>query len=110
MSGQGQQPADFDATACPIIARHIFGIEQRRSADMIEADVIADLRRQRHVRKLHRLGPRVLDALLVEIGAERSITTIIEQKIERYAAMDPKALAALGGDRFPSLPIHEVTP
>ncbi len=32
MSGQGQRPAGFDATACPIIARHIFGIEPLRPA------------------------------------------------------------------------------
>ena len=108
MSGQGRRPAGFDPAAYPILARHWFGVEPRRSADMIEADVIADLRRQRHVRKLHRLGPRVLDELLVEIGAERSITTIIERKIERYAALDPTALEALRGDRFSPLPIHGV--
>ncbi len=94
MSGytQGQHLADH-----PIIARHWFGV-----------DVIADLRRQRHVRKLHRLGPRALDALLVEIGAERSIMTIVERKIAKYAALDANALEITGGDRFPPAPIYEV--
>ena len=108
MSGRGRRPAGFDPAVYPILARHWFGVEPRRSADMIEADVIADLRRQRHVRKLHRLGPRVLDELLVEIGAERSITTIIERKIERYAGLDPEALATIGGDGFCPVSIREV--
>ncbi len=82
----------------------------QQSQGVTVPSVIADLRRQRHVRQLYRLGPRALDALLVEIGAERSITTLIEQRLERYAAMDPGALEALGGDRFPARPIHAVQP
>ncbi len=75
---------------------------------MTAPGVIADMRRQRHVRQLYRLGPRAIDALLVEIGAERGIATIIERKVERYAGLDPEALEAAGGDRFPPLPIHVV--
>ena len=79
------------------------------STTVVTADAVADLRRQRHVRKLHRLGPRALDALLVEIGSERSITTIIERKIEKYAGLDVNGLElAGGGDQFPARPIHEV--
>ena len=70
--------------------------------------VIADLKRQRHVQKLHRLGPRVIDALLIEIGAERSIMTLIERKIEKYAALDINAPGLAGGDRFPGQPIYLV--
>ena len=40
MSGQGQRPADFDATACPIIARHIFGIEPFRPIGLIIVSVV----------------------------------------------------------------------
>ncbi len=77
---------------------------------MTDLHVIADLRRQRHVRQLYRLGPRAIDALLIEIGVERSIMTIIERKVERYAALGIDALELAGGDRFPGLPIHEVGP
>ena len=80
----------------------------RQDQDVTGPGVIADLRRQRHVRRLYRLGPRVIDALLVEIGAERGIMTLIERKIERYAGLDVDALELAGGDRFPSLPIHVV--
>jgi len=77
---------------------------------MPRPSVIADLRRQRHVQRLYRLGPRVIDALLVEIGSERSIMTIVERKIERYAALDIEHLELAGGDRFPAQPIHVVRP
>ena len=75
---------------------------------MTSLRVIADLRRQRHVQKLHRLGPRVIDALLIEIGAERGITTLVERKIEKYAALDIDTLELVGGDRFPGQPIYLV--
>ncbi len=75
---------------------------------MIDPDIIADLRRQRHVRQLYHLGPRALDALLVEIGSERSIMTLIERKIERYAGLEPEALEVAGGNEFSPPPIHVV--
>ena len=40
--------------------------------------------------------------------AERSIQTVIDQKLERFADLDPEALAATGGDRFWSSPLSEV--
>ncbi len=76
---------------------------------MTDHHIVADMRRQRHVRQLYRLGPRAIDALLIEIGVERSIMTIIERKIERYAALDIDALELAGGDGFPARPIYEVS-
>ncbi len=77
---------------------------------MTAPHVIADLRRQRHVQKLYHLGPRAIDALLIEIGAERGITTIIERKIEVFAQLEPEAIEAAGGDRFCPAPLREVGP
>ena len=105
---QGQHPADFDPTACPILATHWFGIEPPRPTTLVTIDVIADLRRQRHIRKHHRLGPRVLDELLVEIGVERSITTVIERKVEAYAELEREIFEAAGSDEFWQPPLHEV--
>ena len=82
----------------------------RQGQGVTAPHVIAGLRRQRHVRQIHRLGPRAIDALLIEIGAERGITTIIERKVERYAGLDVNALELAGGDRFPALPIHVARP
>ena len=107
---QGQHPADFDPTACPILATHWFDIEPLRQSTLVPVDVIADLRRQRHIRKLHRLGPRVLDELLVEIGVERSITTVIERKVEAYAELEREIFETAGSDEFWLVPIHVVWP
>ena len=68
----------------------------------------ADLRFHRRVQRLHRLGDRVLGEFLAELGAERGITTIIDQKLERYAGLEPEALEATGGDRFWPAPLREV--
>jgi hypothetical protein len=66
----------------------------------------ADLRFQRLCAKVHRLGPRVMCELLDELSAERLIRQPIETKLERYAALDPVTLRALGADQFPTNPLH----
>ena len=101
-------PADFDPGTHPIIAIHFFGVEPPRPVGPIAAEVVADLQRRRHVQQVHRLGNRVFGELLAEIGAERGITTIIDQKLERYAELEPAAIEATGGNDFPPVPIHEV--
>ena len=73
----------------------------------VDAEVVADLRFRRKVQRLHRLGPRVLSELLAELGVERGIGTIIDQKIDVYAEIDPAALEAASGDRFWPVPIHK---
>ncbi len=83
-------------------------IPELRAPGQIAAEVVADLRRQRKVLRLHRLGPRATAELLAELGAERSITTIIDQKLERYAQLEPETLAVTGGDEFWPAPIREV--
>lgn len=70
---------------------------------------VADLRFQRDVEALHRLGPRALHEMLIEIGAERSMGTLIAQKVARYASIDPAALSYAGGDRFPPRPLIAIT-
>lgn len=74
----------------------------------VTAEVVADLRFRRQVEHLHRLGPRAIGELLAELGAERSIMTVIEQKLDAYAELDPEALEATGGDGFWPVPFHGV--
>jgi hypothetical protein len=71
---------------------------------------IADLRFRRQVERLYAKGPRVVGELLAELGAERSIQTIIDDKVAKYAALDDVMLDAVGGRDFPPLPLHEVSP
>ena len=74
----------------------------------IAAEVVADLRFRRRVQQVHRLGDRVFGELLAEIGAEQGIQTIIDQKLSRYADLDPEALEVAGGDKFWPAPLHKV--
>ncbi len=97
----------FNPAAHPIIARHFFGVEPSRPIGEVAAEVVADLRRRRHVQQVHRLGDRVFGELLAELGAERGITTIIDQKLERYAELDSEVLEAAGGDEFWPAPVRE---
>jgi hypothetical protein len=66
------------------------------------------LRRQRLVRHLHQLGERAVAELLAELGVERSIGTIIDEKLLRFSRLDPATLKALGAERIPPVPIHAV--
>ena len=100
--------AKLDPGTHPIIARHWFGVELVRPIRSIAAEVVVDLRFRRKVQQVHRLGDRVFGELLAKIGAERGITTIIDQKLERYAELEPETLEAAGGDDFWQPPIHEV--
>ncbi len=71
---------------------------------------VADLALRRTVERVHGLGPRAVYELLVEIGEQRLCWTYLEQRIRRYAEIDPEHLTALGGDRFPRPPLYEVAP
>lgn len=84
--------------------------EHFKSANAIAAGLAADVKFGRAVERLYRKGPRVIAELLAELGAERSITTIIENKLDRFGEIDDEALRATGGDRFSPTPLHEVMP
>ena len=96
-------PADFDPTAHPIISRHFFGVEPLRQIGDV-AVVVVDLKRQRQVARLHSLGPRPVLEALIEVAAGVELDTVLAD----YARLDLEVVVALGGDRFPPVPIHEV--
>ena len=50
---------------------------------------------------------RFSDALVVALNDGR---TDIAAALNRYAALDPVMVEAVGGDRFAPAPLHEVTP
>lgn len=72
------------------------------------AEMLADMRFRRKVQHLRRLGDRALTEFLAELGAERSIQTVIDSKLDRYVDLDAEALAAAGGDRFWPAPLREI--
>ncbi len=76
----------------------------------IAAEIVGRLPFQRKIERVHRLGPRVLGEMLAELGAERGIQTIIDEKLERYIELNPEALKAADGDEFWFAPVREVRP
>ena len=66
------------------------------------------LRRQRHVKQVHRLGARVLFELVDELDRVHGLGDDLDRRLERYAGADPEVLRAVGGDRFPASPMRIV--
>ena len=70
---------------------------------------LARLRRQRAVAQLHRLGPRTLAEPVDKLRRHYpAIADDIDQRIIRFAALNPVVLAVLGRNRFPLLPMRIV--
>jgi hypothetical protein len=72
----------------------------------IETSTLNEFAYRRRVLHLWNCGPRAIAELLAEIAVERNICTIIDEKLERYAALDPARLRALGADRLPRPILH----
>jgi hypothetical protein len=67
------------------------------------------LRRQHAVEAVWRLGPRVVFELLDELDRRHGLGDELEERLARYAELDPLILAAVGGDQFAPAPIRMVT-
>ncbi len=81
-----------------------------RHIGSLAADLVANPRFRHQVEHLHSLGPRAIAELLAEIGAERSIRTVIDRKLDRYSQLKPESLKATGGDAFWAPPLRKVQP
>ncbi len=79
-----------------------------RRLSAIAAGIIGDLRFRRKAEQFHSRGPRVVAEFLAELGSERSLTTLINQKLDRYTAISDEALDAAGTRDFPPVPLHGV--
>jgi len=77
-------------------------LQERRDAELRR------LQRQRCAKCVWSLGDRVLFELVDHIATRFGIEDEIDRLIERYAALDPVILRALGADRLPLPPIHRV--
>ncbi len=74
----------------------------------IAAEVVADLQFRRKVIRLHRQGSRAMGEFLAELGAERGIATVIDQKLERYAELGAAVLEVAGGDEFWPVSVRKI--
>ena len=61
---------------------------------------------QRMAQHLHGLGPRAVYEFIAELA--RAHGDDVVRRLEGYHKLDPAVLRALGGDRFPPVPIHLV--
>ena len=62
---------------------------------------LSDLQRDRLVFHLHRLGPRPVSELLKElVGDDEGLQADALFLLEKYGALDPEIVRALGGDTF----------
>jgi hypothetical protein len=88
----------------------MIGYAVRGGPDTISARLaqLAILRRQRAVRQIYQLGPRVIFELIAEISRHRGIGDDVDQRRARYAVLDPAMLRIAGGDRLPAPPVHMV--
>jgi hypothetical protein len=67
------------------------------------------LYRQRLTERVYRLGVRAVFELVDEIGRHHpDIADDIDERLERYAGLDPNMLRAVGGDQFPASPVRIV--
>ena len=63
-----------------------------------------NLKRQRQIEHVHRLGVRAVGELLHQVAKGEDL----DSALGAYQCLTPNLLKAVGGDRFPPLPIHEV--
>jgi hypothetical protein len=63
------------------------------------------LRRQRQVEHICRTA-RLVFELLNELDRYHGLGDDLDRRLARYAAIDHEILRALGGDRFPSMPLR----
>ena len=63
---------------------------------------------QRLAMHLHSLGPRALADFIHEASNRNGIEDQVLERLEVYYRLNSDALEALGGDRFPILPLRRV--
>ena len=105
-SGANTAPATFDPATHPIISRHWFGVEPLHPIGQIAVEAPGSLRRHRQFEHVHRLGPRAVEELAVEVANGEDL----DHALEAYQRLTPELLETTGGDRFPPAPVHVVRP
>ncbi len=73
-----------------------------------DGEALTGLHFERQVERVHNLGPRPLAELLAEIAIATGESDLIADRVEAYSRLDPAVLRAIGGDRFPPMPLEVV--
>ena len=56
---------------------------------------------ERMVEHLHRLGPRPVGELLIEIAIATGQSSLVMDRLQAYARLNPEIVNFVGGDHFP---------
>ena len=88
-----------DAGADLLKAGRLFEGDNTQTASNLQG--LGGPRFERMVEHLHRLGPRPVAELLAEIATATGEPSLIVDRLQAYAGLDPAVLRAVGGDKFP---------
>ena len=72
------------------------------------AQDLAGPRFEHMVECLHRLGPRPLAEMIVEIATVTGEAGLVVGLVQEYSALDPAVVRALGADSFAPMPLGVV--
>jgi hypothetical protein len=72
----------------------------------IPTDAINELNFRRRVRRLHRLGPRPIGELLLELAEVSGRRTWLDMKLVEYGDINGATLDALGASDWPRPILH----
>src|ERR1700730_17555933 len=86
---------------------------QRQSEAFLQQNALREqaqrrLRRQRLVERVVALGPRIVFELVDELDRHLGLGDDLDQRLERYATLDPSLLIAVAADRFPASPLRRL--
>lgn len=105
---QPEIPTGFQPSVCPIISRHVLGIEPT-SFGAACATIVADPQYRRLIVHLHEQGTRPVGELLAEIAVAHGLQADISERLARFAAIPDNALDVTNGRCFSPDPIYEVS-
>ena len=104
---EGDDGGDDDRETVTSVTVMPYAVANRTSKSVLDAPT-AGLRFERQIEHLHRLGPRPLAELLAEIAHHTGQSIFILDRLQAYAGLDRAVLRAVGGDRFPAMPLQVV--
>ena len=104
---EGDDGGDDDRETVTAVTVMPYAVANRTSKSVLDAPT-AGLRFERQIEHLHRLGPRPLAELLAEIAHHTGESRFIADRVEAYSGLDADFIRAVGGNRFPAMPLGVV--
>ncbi len=97
-----------DKRALPVMGEMGYLSQGKIAAGLATTQPLAGPRFERQIEHVHALGPRVFAELLGDIARHTGQSSLIADRIQAYAALDPEFVRYIGGDNFPPMPLEVV--